>query len=124
MRCLCLSFSTNALYPVGSSVIGPLPQTGHLPRTSLGVISSRRPRTNKFYARTSVQNPDNLRHSMRLPGYSFFLSFGVHHLNQSLNVAEAIRERLASLMVTIDLGDMIGHQHAVIANFFIDTNRP
>ncbi len=44
-------------------------------------------------------------------------ALGVDHLDQGLDVAECEGEGLLAAVVAVELGDMVRHQHAVVADF-------
>src|SRR5262245_25261254 len=47
----------------------------------------------------------------------------VHHLNERLDVAKAVRKGLAPVLVAVDLGNVVGHQHSVVADLPIGSDR-
>src|SRR5437016_4326166 len=43
----------------------------------------------------------------------------IHHPDQSVNVAERVRKRLATACIAFDARDVVRHQHSVVADFLV-----
>ncbi len=54
--------------------------------------------------------------------FCFLLSFLIHHLDERLDVAKAVGKSLLSARVSIDAGNVVGHQHTVISHLFVGAN--
>src|SRR5437660_281976 len=55
----------------------------------------------------------------------FVLSaLAVHQLDERLDVADGEGERLRALFVARDGGNVVGHDHPVVANLLVDAHRP
>src|SRR5207245_10534436 len=66
-----------------------------------------------------AQYTRNPKSDIRNPSSSTFLT---HHLDQRIDVAEGVGERLVAAGVAFDSGHVVRHQHSVVADLLVHTD--